>query len=342
MKKLSFTVLTVSCLALAQDFLEIRLLDGIGQIQRSIELAKKAEVDLKNPYHFEKAKANREVSYLFASDLDESGSKVFMIKSFNALSKAMHGKAELDTLSPISKALVKQDYRLELDLETIGSSIRLLRENKALSCAPAELARAEVYYDAMAYELSKPKPKLTILKDFHEKAQIETNRAMEKVKVAKEGNLECYTGKPFVPELARAEAIDKPAYTPPLPSQETKPREEPLMVTARVHFDFNKHQIKREYIPLLNEVAKTLKENPSIMVRIEGFTDHIGPKAYNDKLALKRAQAVREYLIKAGVQAERIEVVGFGKDKYIASNQDAMGRFTNRRTEFIVLQVPGR
>jgi outer membrane protein OmpA-like peptidoglycan-associated protein len=112
------------------------------------------------------------------------------------------------------------------------------------------------------------------------------------------------------------------------------------MVRARMHFDFNKANIKKEYIPLLKEVAKVLKENPNINLRIEGYTDDIGTKAYNQKLALKRAMAVKDFLVKEGIQPERIQVVGFGKEKYIAENTTPIGRLTNRRAEFIVIQVP--
>jgi outer membrane protein OmpA-like peptidoglycan-associated protein len=83
--------------------------------------------------------------------------------------------------------------------------------------------------------------------------------------------------------------------------------EEPLMVRARMHFDFNKANIKKEYIPLLKEVAKVLKENPNINLRIEGYTDDIGTKAYNQKLALKRAMAVKNFLVKEGIKPERIQ-----------------------------------
>ncbi len=365
MKKLAIILLS-STVILAQDFSNMRLLDGVNQVQRSIELAKRSEVDKKDPYHFEKARAGRDVANLLASEMDEAGARLFMIKSFNALSKAMSGKLDLDNMEFLSQAEIKKVKKVEygeygeplyydeeegskvrveyertlgIDIEALNTGLRYARENKAMSCAPIELARAEVYYDAMAYELSKPQPSTTRVVDFYEKTKVELKNAIQKVDIAKEGNLECYTGKPFVPELAKAE----PATLPPAPApMQAQPQEEPLMVTARVHFDFDKYNIKREYIPLLNEVVKTLKENPNVRVRIEGFTDNIGSKAYNDRLALRRAQAVRDYLIRAGIPAERIEVAGFGKERYIADNTTPIGRFTNRRAEFIVIQVPGQ
>ncbi len=336
-----FVLLVASSTVLfAQDFSNMRLLEGLNQVQKGIELAKREEVDKKNPYHFEKAKANRDVAKILASEMDEVGSRVFMIKSFNALSKAGSGKLELDHIKFITQVnanTVEYQRALGLDISSLNTGLEYIRENKALSCAPAELARAEVYYDAMVYELSKSRPHITRLVDFYSKAQAEINSATEKVNIAKEGNLECYTGKPFVPELAR---VEEPATEPTLTPTQTS--EKPLMVTARVHFDFNKSNIKREYIPLLNEVVKVLKENPNVRVRIEGFTDDIGSKAYNDRLALRRAQAVRDYLVRAGIPADRIEVAGFGKERYIADNTTPIGRFTNRRAEFIVIQVPGQ
>lgn len=337
MKKLGL-LLVSSVVLFAQDFSNMRLLDGVNQVQRSIELAKRAEVDQKDPYHFEKARANRDVANILASNLDEAGSRLFMVKSFNALSKAKSERVELDTIEFIVQGKSEYEKALGLDINSLNSNLKYARENKALSCAPAELARAEAYYEAMAYELSKPRPDVTKVVDFYRKTQTEINTAVQKVNIAKEGNLECYTGKPFVPELAKAEPAPTPSPVP-IPSQ---PQEEPLMVTARVHFDFDKYNIKKEYIPLLNEVVKTLRENPNVKVRIEGFTDSIGPKAYNDKLALRRSQAVRDYLIKAGIPAERIEVAGFGKERYIADNATPIGRLTNRRAEFIVIQVPGQ
>ncbi|MCS7277302.1 MAG: OmpA family protein [Aquificaceae bacterium] len=363
MKKLCITMLTASTLLFAQDFSSMRILDGLTQIQRGVELARMKEAEKKDPYHFEKARANRDVASLLASSIDEAGSKIFMVKSFASLSKLMSEKTGLDELTLIPKAEIKKVQRvqygeygepiyyeedegsitrlqheksLELDLETLNYRLTYLRENKALSCAPTELAKAEVYYDAMAYELSKDRPNIENLKEFYDKFWMAANSAFQKVNVAKENQLECYTGKPFVLELARIDTETKPIT----PHQQL--REEPLMVTARVHFDFDRYDIKKEYIPLLNEVVKILKENPSVRVRIEGFTDDIGPKAYNEKLALRRAQSVKDYLVKAGIPADRIDIAGFGKERYIADNRTPMGRFTNRRAEFIVIQVPAQ
>ncbi|WP_028950024.1 OmpA family protein [Sulfurihydrogenibium subterraneum] len=117
--------------------------------------------------------------------------------------------------------------------------------------------------------------------------------------------------------------------------KQTQAIEEPV----RVHFHFNKASIKKEYLPYLNLVAKYLKTHPDVKVKIVGYTDNIGSKSYNDKLALKRAQAVKKHLVKMGVEPTRIVIEGIGKDKYIVSNKNEIDRFTNRRTEFYVINL---
>ncbi|RMH01683.1 MAG: OmpA family protein [Aquificota bacterium] len=335
MKKLSLiAVFSILAVTQAQDF---RLSEGVTEAQRVIEFAYRQGAKEKSPYHFEKAKTYRDTAYELASNQDDAGAKVFLIKVFSTSSKAVEGEQKAQDITFINCTEVKCGNMAQ-DISRLNSLLLELRKDKALSCAPLELARAEANYEGLSYELSKSTPNRTILTNLYNKAYQFALYASEKLRTAKENSLECYTGKPFLPEVEKVQeqTAEKPQ------EEHEKIQGEPLKVTARVHFDFNKATIKKEYIPLLNEVVKVLKENPNVGVRIEGYTDDIGSKAYNDKLALKRAMAVRDYLIKAGIPKERIEVVGFGKERYIASNETPMGRFTNRRVEFIVLQVPGQ
>ena len=337
MKKLIFlTGFGLFALAQAQSF---RLVEGVNEAQRVIEFAYRQGAKEKSPYYFEKARAYRDVAYELASNQDDAGAKVFLIKVFSASSQAVEGVQRVEHIDLIRCGQINC-RNMDESISRLNSLLSQLIEDKALSCAPLELARAEANYEGLKYELSKENPDMTILTTLYNKAYQSASSALERLKTAKENSLECYTGRPFVAEIAMPE--EPVAQKTEERAISEKPSEEPLKVSARVHFDFNKAVIKKEYIPLLNEVVKILKENPNIRVRIEGYTDNIGSKAYNDRLALRRAMAVRDYLVKAGIPAERIEVVGFGKERYIASNQTPIGRFTNRRVEFIVLQVPGQ
>ncbi len=95
----------------------------------------------------------------------------------------------------------------------------------------------------------------------------------------------------------------------------------------------------RESFATLREVAQALRDNPRIKkLRIEGHTDSVGGDATNLKLSQARANAVMEELIKNGVDPSRLEAVGYGKTRPIASNTTAAGRAKNRRTEFNILE----
>jgi outer membrane protein OmpA-like peptidoglycan-associated protein len=330
-------VLTVAIMFSASaKQMDFKVSEGIAESQRLIEVAYKAGGREKSPYHFEKARAYRDLSVLFASEMEEVSSKIFTIKSMNSASKSIEGSAELDKLS--EPELPPKEVKPTTDLKALYADLQKIREEKAFNCAPKELANAEAYYEGLTHELSKERPKASLVRSLYNGFLSNYLLAKEKVEVAKRESLVCYTGKVELP-IAQAEP-QEPIVQKPIELQEPAKVEEPLMVRARIHFDFNKADIKKEYIPLLKEVAKVLKENPNINLRIEGYTDDIGTKAYNQKLALRRAMAVKNFLVKEGIKPERIQVVGFGKERYIAENTTPIGRLINRRAEFIVIQVP--
>ena len=330
-------LLTVAIMFSASAWqMDFRVSEGIAESQRLIEVAYKAGGREKSPYHFEKARAYRDLSVLFASEMEEISSKIFAIKSMNSASKSIEGLAELDKLS--EPELPPKEVKPTIDLKVLYADLQKIREEKAFNCAPKELANAEAYYEGLIHELSKERPKASLVQALYDSFLSNYLPAKEKVDVAKRESLVCYTGKVELP-IVQAEP-EELIVQKLVELQEPARVEEPLMVRARIHFDFNKANIKKEYIPLLKEVAKVLKENPNINLRIEGYTDDIGTKAYNQKLALKRAMAVKDFLVKEGINPERIQVVGFGKEKYIAENTTPIGRLTNRRAEFIVIQVP--
>lgn len=90
---------------------------------------------------------------------------------------------------------------------------------------------------------------------------------------------------------------------------------------------------------ILDEVAMALKDNAQIKkVRIEGHTDSVGDDAANLRLSQNRANSVMSALIKRNVDPVRLEAVGFGETKPIASNSTAAGKAENRRTEFNIAE----
>lgn len=106
---------------------------------------------------------------------------------------------------------------------------------------------------------------------------------------------------------------------------------------AMVHFDFDKQNIKKVYVPVLDQYMAYLKEHPSTPVTVKGHTDYKGSDEYNQKLSEKRANAVRDYLVQKGIASSRIQVVGYSEHRPIADNKTAEGQAMNRRSELEVI-----
>jgi peptidoglycan-associated lipoprotein len=105
-----------------------------------------------------------------------------------------------------------------------------------------------------------------------------------------------------------------------------------------VYFDFDRSAVRASERVRVEEVAAYLKGQPTHMVQIEGHCDERGTEEYNRALGERRALAVREYLINAGVGAERVHTISFGEDRpaEIGSSEGAWAK--NRRGEFILLK----
>ena len=125
-----------------------------------------------------------------------------------------------------------------------------------------------------------------------------------------------------------------PPLSPPPPPPPPPPVKEKLVLRG-VHFDFNKSNIRPGDAAVLDEAVTTLKANPNVIVDVNGYCDAIGGVEYNLKLSDRRADAVEDYLQKAGIPASRLVAHGYGKSDFVASNDTAEGRAQNRRVELV-------
>lgn len=124
-----------------------------------------------------------------------------------------------------------------------------------------------------------------------------------------------------------------------LQAQET---ERGLVLTlGAVLFETNKATLQSGSQRTVQKVAEFLNQYPERKILIEGFTDSQGSDSYNQKLSQDRAQAVRDELAKHGVSAQRIDIVGYGEEYPVASNDNAAGRQQNRRVEIVVSKENG-
>lgn len=139
-------------------------------------------------------------------------------------------------------------------------------------------------------------------------------------------------------------ALQAPAATPTPPAVAPVPPAPPAPVAAQkvtyaadAFFDFDKSVLKPEGRAKLDDlVGKIQGINLEVIIAV-GHTDSIGSDAYNQRLSVRRAEAVKAYLVSKGIERNRIYTEGKGKKQPIASNATAEGRAKNRRVEVEVV-----
>jgi peptidoglycan-associated lipoprotein len=103
-----------------------------------------------------------------------------------------------------------------------------------------------------------------------------------------------------------------------------------------VYFDFNESSLTSSTKDSLKNNADFLKANASVEVQVEGHADERGGHQYNLALGERRAKAVRDFLVAAGVAAKRITTISYGKERPVADGHDEAAWSKNRRANFVV------
>jgi OOP family OmpA-OmpF porin len=152
----------------------------------------------------------------------------------------------------------------------------------------------------------------------------------------------CECDKDLLPKQVCEPPAPKPAVTPPPPPKPApkpapKPVSEKVTFAADVFFDFDKAVLKPEGKAKLDDLVGKLKNVALEVIIAIGHTDSIGSKEYNQKLSVRRAEAVKAYLVSKGIEPNRIYTEGKGLTQPIADNRTAEGRAKNRRVEIEVV-----
>jgi uncharacterized repeat protein (TIGR01451 family) len=106
------------------------------------------------------------------------------------------------------------------------------------------------------------------------------------------------------------------------------------VVMEGITFEAGKSTLTSDAMIVLNSIAGVLKSNVDLHLQINGYTDNTGNAALNRNISLARANEVKNYLVAAGIDQNRLKAQGFGPDKPIESNKTEAGRSKNRRVEF--------
>jgi OmpA-OmpF porin, OOP family len=144
---------------------------------------------------------------------------------------------------------------------------------------------------------------------------------------------------PPAPPAARpaAPAPAAPAARPAPAPAAAAPTSEKVTYAADAFFDFDKSVIKPEGKAKLDDLTGKLKDITLEVIIAVGHTDSVGSDKYNQKLSVRRAEAVKAYLVSKGIEANRIYTEGKGESQPVASNKTKEGRAKNRRVEIEVV-----
>lgn len=114
-----------------------------------------------------------------------------------------------------------------------------------------------------------------------------------------------------------------------------------LTIPNDISFEVGRSNIQPRLMPILDQFAQGLGQQPSIEVRIIGHTDSTGNDAINNPLSVARAQSARDYLVSKGVDARRISTEGRGSREPVADNATEAGRARNRRIDIFLAERAG-
>ena len=114
--------------------------------------------------------------------------------------------------------------------------------------------------------------------------------------------------------------------------------EESSFTLSDLHFETAKAIILKESYHELDELVNYMRLKPHLKIEIAGHTDSDGAEDQNLILSQKIAEAVKNYLVSKGINANRMIAKGYGESKPIAENETAAGKALNRRTEILVLE----
>jgi peptidoglycan-associated lipoprotein len=141
--------------------------------------------------------------------------------------------------------------------------------------------------------------------------------------------------QPPIPPPPRPEMISPVPETPfpGAPSYEPSGPGNPPYALNPIHFGFDQFDIRPSDARAMDDAAGYLRDNPTAALTLEGYCDPVGTDEYNRGLGLRRATAARAYLVRNGIDAARLAVTSYGRERLVTTDKAQFE--LNRRVEFV-------
>lgn len=269
--------------------------------------------------------------------LEQSGLK-FANGTFTLMGVASSDQAKADTAAKVQQLLAsaRLDNQLTVKLPEIAAPAPAA-ESAVTATAPATPEPATV---TAAPPPAEPAPAATTTETVTPAAAPVATEPTVTAATSTEPTPATSPAAPVTPEPTPA-AVPEPVQLT-TEQQSCQDRMRGSLNGRQILFETNKATIKEASLGLLDNIAKIANECKAVLadkvIRVGGHTDDRGEDAYNQTLSQQRADAVKDYLGKQGLDAGLVQGVGYGETQPIASNNTDAGRAQNRRISFDIIQ----
>jgi len=249
-------------------------------------------------------------------------------KATESLNRANVMQAKGESLAEVSSAahIAQQQARTALAVAQAARNEEAIRgaeadrERARADVRTAEAQRAQVQARMAQHQAAAAEARASGAEQQAAAAQVQAGQAQAQANLAQ-----------AQATMAQAESAALQKQLAELQAQQTE--RGTLVTLGDLLFEFNRAEVKPAAQGELHKLADFLKAYPDRRVLIEGHTDNIGSDAYNEQLSRRRAEAVSMALLKLGVAAPRVTVIGYGKQYPVADNATDTNRALNRRVE---------
>jgi outer membrane protein OmpA-like peptidoglycan-associated protein len=258
------------------------------------------------------------------------------------------GNLSADVLSQRQADILARQQQLEtlrqsLETESAARAQRDKQEQEAIAAAQARRQQADAEAAALRQQAENSAQQAQAAEAAAQQANAQAVQANAQAQQAQAAAQSAQTQL----EETRRQLAQSDAETRRLRIQNelariasTRSEQRGLIVTLNggILFDTGKTALKPGAKSTLSKIAKQLQTDPSLKIAVEGHTDNVGGTDMNQSLSEKRANAVRDYLVSAGISGDSITASGKGEEAPIATNKTAAGRQQNRRVELVITQ----